>query len=719
MAKKLFPFVNEIGKDELQTDGKMSDEHQKIFEEDQEYCKYMIDYRRNSGWDAKARRGQVIYNVLQTMKPEDEISKIFIGYSRMIIDKGIEQMTEGEPDFEFEPRGPSDHMKTIIWKHLLQKVLSDSDYRLHQETFFRDYFVMGSAVFEVFIDYPQRTLRIPQGDGKFESIVVSDYRRPKVGVRAVNPMNCWRSPDVDTPSDVPMCLKRRVISWNQFAQEFGRCEVDGKKKYMNIDKISKGNHVAIYTVQDEIRDVYRIYARSFGNDNDSNRSTPPESELGILLLDSSLKIHEMVQDGLVLRSTGMNIPGICTLRWGTNFDKYDKNSSGDHSVYGMGLPERIEGEDTVLQTVFNMNIDNYRMANTVALNYKGSNADSYMDVDANRLYGGEFIDGEIIPQPLGIARIGDFQAMQESIDRTVIPSTAINHQQMVGDTSKTAFEFGQRIRMANRGAEQRLKRLENEVFKPVGELLLANSLTVLTVEDFEDMTEQEVEIAQEQIKSKKKTNKDFQNLSGKDEAGKKTTPQKRIINYIPLKGEKIRESFDITKNRQLDYNASFTDDGVSTNTLRQDPSMPVDTSYIPMVKEYVYPAEYIDQGIMPDVIVDSKRMLGDMKAQDVQNYQAATNFLLEFIQLTGYDKLDPDKIVQETLKFGNIPEDRMLKTTEGQSKIGSQVKDILGQFEQEANQQIKGTPQGGGVGAPTLPGQPPQPPPSALEQLVQ
>jgi hypothetical protein len=191
-----FPFFHQIDESERVVDERMDDlaEEEKL--QDVEDVKYMKDYRRNSGWDQKAKRGQKIYNVVQTMTPEDEVSRIFLGTVRTMIDRGIEQMTEGEPDFSFEPFGPSDHMKTIIWKHMIKQIMSKCEYKMHQELFFRDYFVMGSGVFQIYIDYPKRTLRIPNPamEGGFEEVVTLDHRRPKVGVRAVNPLDCWRNP---------------------------------------------------------------------------------------------------------------------------------------------------------------------------------------------------------------------------------------------------------------------------------------------------------------------------------------------------------------------------------------------------------------------------------------------------------------------------------------------------------------------------------------------
>lgn len=682
----LFPFLSQIGKDDRMVNDEMNELEKEQATEDWESSKYMIDYRRNSGWDAKAKRGQKIYNVVQTYSPDDEISKLFLGYTRTSIDNGINQMTEGEPDFSFEPFGPSDNIKTIVWKHLIKMVLSDCDYKLHQETFFRDYFVMGCGVFEVFIDYPQRTIRVPNDaypDG-YEPIVVQDHRMPKVGVRAVNPMNCWRNPNIDTTNHVPSCLRRRIITWNQMAQEFGRCKnADGSLRYKNMDKLAKGSHACVYYYQDQIRDIYRIYIKTFGTEADVKATAPTEDSLGICVLDKPLKIHERTVNKVVLRSTGLNIPGICSLRWGILFDKYDKNYSGDHSVYGMGLPERIEGEDVAIQGIFNQNLDNFRWSSTVALNYEGSQRDSYLDVDANRLYGGELIDGTITPQPLGISRIPDTQAMMDMMDKSTIPATGINHNQMVGDSSKTLGEFALRIRQANRGSEQRLSRLEKEVFKPVGSLLLANSLTVLTDDEYEALTEEQVGKAKEAIKSKKRPRSDYKDLNGKE-------PQKRYMRYVPLKGEKIREDFSVTSKRQLDYNAPYKK-GKNTNTLIRDSSMDVETSYVPLVEEYVYPAEYIESGILPDCIVDSKRMLADIKNQEAANMKTATDFLLQVYQFEmqkdGKSTTDFDKLKAEMLEFAGIIPQRVLTTDEGGSELLKNVSSVL------ENMQKPSTPQ--------------------------
>ena len=121
--------------------------------------------------------------------------------------------------------------------------------------------------------------------------------------------------------------------------------------------------------------------------------------------------------------------------------------------------------------------------------------------------------------------------------------------------------------------------------------------------------------------------------------------------------------------------------------------MKIETSYIPMAEEYVYPSEYIESGMLPDCIVDSKRMLGDQKAQDVANFQAATGFLLQLYQL-GYTKLDFDKLASETLDFGGIDPKRILSTDDEGSEMLNKVKEVLSKMESaQSNQSNAPIPQ--------------------------
>jgi hypothetical protein len=311
-----------------------------------------------------------------------------------------------------------------------------------------------------------------------------------------------------------------------------------------------------------------------------------------------------------------------------------------------------------------------------------------MDIDSNALVGGELIDGKITPMPLGIYRPNDFGTMKEVLDGSVIPATGINHQQIVGDTSKTAFEFAQRVKMASASAEQRLQRLENELFKPIGGMVLSGALTELTVDEWEDMTEEQADAARESIKQHQNTVDDYQ-FDQEEDGEVKNKRRKKLFVKIP--NVKIREDFGPNKKRRkLDYNAGYDDEGRSKNTLVYDKNMDARDSYIPLVKEYVNPMDYLETGILPDVIVDSKRMIKDMKASRVQDFQSALNFLFA-LRNAGWQGMDDDKVAAMVLDFGEMLPSDLLKDLQADSDAAGR-KQALDQMAQIMGQQQQAPP---------------------------
>jgi len=635
------------------------------------------DYRRQSDFDRHAVRGMRIYNVVQTARPTDETSRIFLGTTRTVIDRGHEQMTEGDPGFETDPRSTADYKKKIIWDNLIENILSDSEYHAHQNLGFKDLLTTGSVVYEQFNNYPYKSVLVPNSKSKtgYESVMVRDFTRPQIGIRHVSPLDAWRNPNISNPTEVGSCWKREVYTWNQCVIDFGRARLqDGSYKYKNLMKISKGTHVVVYVFQDEYTGEYAKYAIGFGNQNDAFSSQVPHLSAvkdSTQIFYKPLKIHEVKKDGKTLRSDGLNVQGKCSLRWGTYLDAYDKNYRGTHSVYGMGIPQRIEAEDMTMQMIFNTNLDNYRWTNAVVLNYEGANADSYLDVDANRFVGGELVDGKITPQPLGISRIGDYQAMRNDLEDGLIPATGINHRAITGDPSGTAFEFQQRLKLSSRSAEQTLVRLENELFKPIGELLLGAAINELTVDEYEDMTPDQAKEMITRVKDRKETNDDYKDLSG-------DKPQRRVKKYIKIKGYKAREDFTNNKKRTLDY-----DD--TKNTLVLDESIENETSFVPLVNEYVNSQDFKDTGRLPGMIVDSKRMLGDRKARDAQNTRVLLDYLLKTAEIGLIDPqtIDVEFFTKEFANFAGMDPDKAIKGDDSKTNEQlSQAKEMLAKIKQ-------------------------------------
>ncbi len=628
-----------------------------------EYRDKMLDRWRWSG---------SVYNVLQNAQTDDRLSQITLGWIRSYIDTGIAQMTAGEPEFDFEALGPSDESRTVIWKSLVESVMNRSNYMSHQKIAMTDSHVFGPGVFEAYQQRPYRTIRVPNGEGFIEKVVV-DHRLPRVGVRAVSPFRCTRNPNVSDPNEVGSCTKEEILSWNQFVQKYGRCiDENGKSKYKHIEQIKKGSHVKVTIYQDEIRDVYRIYALSYGNKNDGEAEIPP-TQLGIPIFDRPLKIHDIYDKrGILERSVGLNIPGMCNLVFMPYADKLNTDYE-THDIYGMGLPEHMEGLDTFMQTAFNMTVDNWRLGNTVVLNYKSADG-TVPDFDANTYYGGEFVNAEVSATTFGQDRTVNFDNMYEVIQKLTIPATGININQIAGDTSKTAFEFAQRIEANNKRSEMRLKEWESGPLKRLGTLLLSASISELTVHDLENIREGDRKTILADIEKGRATRDDFEFEKGQP-------VQRKVRYYINMKG--MKENFTPKrKSRMLSVDST-------ENTLVKDKKNPDSINKIPVTEQYVTPDWYVESGILFDTRVDSKRMITNKKIRDTQSLQAILNNVLQIAQIdpSVTQKVDFTKFIDLSLKMADMEEESIMKTQDNTGDTGALLQKIAA-----AKQQVLSNP---------------------------
>lgn len=690
----------------------LSDEQQKQRQEDWEVIRGMRDYQKryHDEWKQAARA----YNVIQDGSSDERMSNIYIGLARMIIDTGISMMTEGEPDFDFAPLGPSDYKKVILWKSALKMVLSQCNFRSHQERFITDFHVFGTGAFEVYTQMPYRKKRYEDENGSIIEKVVRDFRRSKVGVRHVSPFHCWRSPNVADPDDVPVAGKFEILTYNQFVQNYGNVYLpDGQPKYdQKVIKQLLGmgsSHFQVLPHYDEIQDVYRIYALPFGTTPEAEAINPPENEIGAPIFDKPLTIKRVKgKDGM--RSSGANVLGLTPLCFGINNDQYDR-SFKTHAVYGMGIPRLIEGPEMAFEAMFNMTLDNLRLQNTVTLSYNPKDGKTGLDLDNLSFYSGMFVDGEVIATPWGQARVSDNSLFWEWLNNLCVWLTGINFQQLVGDTSKTAFEFAQRIRANNQRAEKRIRGLENGCLKRMATLLLSNVLSELTVEEWEDLTEEQAQAIADRLSSGEAAGEDY-----KDYVDGKPT-KRRVHMYIPIEGKKLREDFSTTKKRKLDYNST-------ENTLIEDPNMEGEVSYVPAVEQYLYPLEYIESGMLPDVLVDGKRMLGDLKAQDTANMKMVSDHFrtrLAESAVPGMEdqrpNVDMKKIDAEMLKFAGIEEKKVQKEDSDGSGLLKYARETLKDLESLSEQppHVPITPTGAVPAAPPQ-SQGPQPESGAVPQ---
>lgn len=645
MSKKLLKFYHSK---EDSDDLKLTKEELYDLHADEEDYKNQKEYRDASL--NKWRWAGSVYNVLQNAHPDDRISQITIGWIRSYIDTGIAQMTAGEPEFSYEALGPSDEARTKLWKALVESVMNRSNFMSHQRIAMTDAHIFGPGVFEVYQQRPYRTIREMQRDGTFKERVIVDHRIPRVGVRAISPFRCTRNPNVSDPNEVGSCTKEEILTWDQFVQKYGRCwDDEGNDKYKHIHELTKGTHVKITEYQNEIRDVFRIYANTFGGEVDGEPSETPEG-LGVPIFDRPLKIHDIYDEkGILERSVGLNIPGMCNLAFIPYADKLNENYE-THDIYGMGLPEHMEGLDTFMQTAFNMTVDNWRMGNTVVLDIESRDG-TLPDFDANTYYGGEYVNAKVTPQTLGQDRIVNFDNMYEVLQKLTIPATGININMIDGEPSRTKFEFEQRIAASNQRAETRLKEWESGPLKRLGTLLLSASISELTVHDLENIREGDVKKVMKDIEAGRATRDDFEFEGGK--------PVKRKTRYyVDMQG--MKENFTPKRKSRL-LSVDSTE-----NTLVADRKNPNSVHKIPITEEYVVPDWYVESGILFDTKVDSKRMITNKKIKDGQGLQAVIQNLMQAAQLdpTIVQKMDMIKFVEEAMDLAGMNPDKVMKQKE-------------------------------------------------------
>lgn len=676
----------------------LTEQEKKDLSADWEDIKNQREYRDKQV--AKWRWAGSVYNVIQSAQADDRISNITLGWIRSYIDTGISQMTAGEPEFDYDALGPSDEARTMLWKKLVETSMSRCNFGSHQKIAMTDAHNFGPGVFEVFQQRPYRTIRVPKGEG-YEERVIIDHRIPRVGARAVSPFRCTRNPNVSDPNEVGSCTKEELLSWNQFVAKYGRCLHDGKPKFKNIDQVKKGSHVKITIYQDEIRDVYRIYALSYGTKADGEADQAPEG-LGIPIFDRPLKIHDVYsKKGDLIRSVGLNIPGMCNLVFLPYADKLTENYE-EHCIYGMGLPEHMEGLDSFMQTAFNMTVDNWRLAATHVIDFESRDG-TVPDFDANTYYGGEFVNAKVNVQSLGSSTTIDFDSAYEVIQNLTIPATGININQIAGDTSKTAFEFAQRIEANNKRSEMRLKEWEQGPLKRLGTLLLSAAISELTVHDLEQVREQDYDKILADISKGRATKDDYEFEKGKP-------VQRKTRFYIDMKG--MKESFNAKrKSRVLDVDST-------ENTLVKDKKNPEAIHKIPVTEEYVVPDWYVESGVLFDTRVDSKRMITNKKIRDAQAMQAVIQNFLTLIQVDPnlVKTVDIPKFFAQILRLADMEEADIIKNADASQtskvleKIASAKQAVLSQPQNapmagQANpQQLAPVPVGGAGPASPLQG---------------
>lgn len=603
--------------------------------QDEEQINLMLDYR--SQFEPQWVRAARAWNLLSEPIKDPRVSNILIPIIRMIASTAISNLREGMPGYGYRPGSEEDYPKVELWKAADLYVDMQTNMSAVMDQFITDYTIFGTGILEDFVQTPQRTLREEGEGGALTEITgVRDWRRPKVGTRARTPYECGIHPGGRTHDECPSVFFCDRMPYDVFVQNYARVYIPGtiKPKYDNCQYVKPGKvwdfsrdgqiilresdypGVLVMTYQDQVRDILRIYAN------------------GVRILNTSLR--------------KANILGETTLAFCPNNSVLDSNLR-THALWGAGDPHLLRGLDILYQCFANMTVDNWKLANSVVISVK-SLSNPVLDLDQQNFYSGMVIDGEVITSPLGQVNLSSYQAFKEILDEWCIWTTGVNFKQLVGETSKTAFELQQRIRAGNKRYESKIRGMEAGGLLKHGRLRLANIMNDLTVPEFERISEKELPDIKKRLQGKKTPGEDVII----DEATKEPTYRK-VYTKIRVPGRVFREEFGEDGKRHI--NKLYEDKDLRG---KQD-------GYVPAVGEYLWSQEYIERKGIPDVYVVGKQMLGDMLELKMDKMNLLSQYararVTEAAQMPDNKQLettfDLQKIDRELIRAADIPEDEV------------------------------------------------------------
>lgn len=632
----------------------LTDKQQLQREQDREVIKGMSDYY--TPYKEQWRENGALFNLIQT-GTDDVVSNWYLGWARLLINHNMAMLTAGNPKGDFEPVGNQDPKMQILVNSLVEHLINKSNWSSHQRLWIQDLHIFGNGVTKSYSELPMRKKKWQRQDGTMAEKFVRDFRRSKVGIRRKSPFRCMRSTHITDPDDVPVSTEEEQVTWNYFATHYGNAILpSGEKKY-DTDQVPVGSHVNLLHLYDEHENIIRTYAVSHGHTpegQESYKTTPEVYELGYPIYDKPLSRYKIIEAGHHLEG-GANIPGMSPLAFATFDDQLDEGFE-TYATCGMGIPQIIAGPEAVMQGLVNMAIDNERLRNTVPISYEPNdlNAPSGLHLDVRTMYSGLVIDGKITPQPLGQSTAGANQVLWEWLKFLIYQLSGINPELLTGDKLNTAFQSGLLVRQMNVRNQARIEQWENGPLKRSWTVLGANALSEATVEEWEEITEDDAKRIQEMVKTNDMTGEDYREEKNKEGD---IVYEKRVQVMIPVNGFKFREDFK-GKNKKRTLNADSTD-----NTLIEDPSMSSNKSFVPANATYLLPSGSIESIMEFNLRVDGSSMIRDLKTQDAEggekaiaNAQSISGFSEEFAA-----RIDWDGLYLKTVEPMGLTEDDVFK----------------------------------------------------------
>lgn len=592
---------------------RLTREEEKALRDDMVAIKRMYEYRKEfeHEWLEAADRWNMLVH-----PTEDDNANFYVGIARMVTDTGITAMRQQLPDIGIIPGGIDDKKKVYFLKEANAHVDRMTNMEAVMDQFMVDYAVLGNGVLESYVKTPYTTSRKPIIDkngkptGKYREIIRRDWSRPRIGTRARSPWECAFDESARTGGEIRRCTWQEKISFNEFLEQYDRRPEGeyknlkyvepGIKYVVNEETLERedtdGDKVAIDHYQDEVQDIYRIYAN------------------GVPIFDvplSSLHAH-----------------GKITLSLVPNHHQYDKNRR-THALYGMGDPQLVADLEDLIQAATNMFIDNYRRKNTYVVGIENGG----LDVSEYEFSGGEIVNGRVSVQSLGAADLPEWQVYKSEIEELAIQLGKKNYKRPEGESARTAFEIQQKLAAETRGMKYQIKKMESGGLLEHAKKRLSDIMEHMTVEEYEEITEEEVSRI-------------------KDMMGQELAPEDVILDPKTRKPIKVKvvEKF---RTRGKVFEEEFKKGKRHVDGLREVVELNGQDGVVTAAKEYLWTREFTLHGGIPDVYLIGKTMLGEDNISEMAKGDRVIQNLSNIASIAPALKelgVDPAKFVEKTIE---------------------------------------------------------------------
>ncbi len=612
------------------------------------------------------------WNLLNEPVDDPRISNVLLPFVRMIASTAISSLSEAHRKNRYKPRQRSDDPKSLLWQSASDHVDNACGMRSEMDDFYTNYVVLGNAALEDYVHLPHVSKRFKVG-GEWKHKSVRDFSRPRIGTRSRSPWEFGFWTGTKNPNELTPTFVRDFYSYNVFVQEFSNVYLpNGSPKYINCNHVAPGadcffttegntkyepmdhNGVSVITFQDPVRDIYRMYAN------------------GVLIFDQPLHVYNRIQK--------------TTLSIATNNHKYDQNLRVT-SPYGYGESHLLQGLDALYQAIGNLNIDNYKLANTNLISIRNSGGVTAIDEDFDYLSGVR-VEGDVIVSPMGTVRLGEFQGFKDMIDQWAKWTTKVSFDQLLAENkSKTAFELQQQIRAASQGTQYKMTKLAAGAFRKHSLNRLSFILSDMTVEEYMDLEESEIPEVMELLKNNKAPKEDYEYEDG--------LPKRRVMREkIMVKNRNIKENY-VKGERSIDE--------------LQDLGPAKFDSEVTVTGKTFWPLEYIESGAVPDIEVEVD--LGTERELRFQKMQYLSNYGRQRITESA---MNPDTEELKTKFDAQKIDEELVRSIEGVSKDAVMTSETADEEIEKVDETMRDLKK---LSSPPLNAQAPRPPISGVENV--